>query len=84
MKTTSIKTTTLPLPRQVEITHTQTVRQSKDYQSAEVSYGVKLCAEDTPLAIKKGIERAESLVEDALTEKMREHQQLLQALTANR
>lgn len=72
---------TLKACHDVEITHSGSVRLSKNYQSAETSYGIKLHVEDTPEAIKKGQKRAENLVEQALVKKVKEYSTLLDSLS---
>jgi hypothetical protein len=71
--------------KQVLVRHHQTLRQSHDYQSAEMSYGVELLVDNSTVAIRKGFRQAERLVEDALADKFKEQQKLLQSLAkANR
>lgn len=75
-----VKTTTLtPITDgQVIIHHSQTVRQSCNYNSAETSYGVTLTVLDNEAAIRKGVARAERLVEAPLNLKVAEQTQRLQ------
>ena len=68
----------------VEISHSQTIRQSLNYQSAEVSYGVKVRCLDNPKAIKSTVERAELIVEVALLPKFKDHADLLNQLAKGR
>jgi len=65
----------------VIIRHHQTIRQSENYQSAEVSYGVELTVLDSDKSIADGIERAEDIVEVAVVSKAKEHRTLLQHLS---
>lgn len=66
----------------VKIWHTQSVRQSSNYQSAEASYGVEMIVPNTRKAIRKGIHRCEAIVEDPMTEKVTQQQTLLGSLAA--
>ncbi len=72
-----IKTQVLETKRQCEITHSQEIKQSLNYQSATCSYGVKLVVEDSPSSIQEGIRRAEKIVERALEEKFAEQRKTL-------
>lgn len=53
-------------PRIVKIRHTQAIKQSINYQSADCSYSVEVEAEDTPAEIKKAFKRVEDMVEEQL------------------
>lgn len=64
----------------VELFHSQGIKQSANYQSADVTYGVKMQVPDNDKAIKAGLRRAESIVEDALVLKVREQRKVLSAL----
>ena len=64
----------------VVINHHQTVRQSQNYQSAEAGYAVTITVKDTPKAIRKGIARAEELVEKPLSAKILEQKDLLNTI----
>jgi hypothetical protein len=64
----------------VELYHSQEVKLSHSYQSASSVYGVKLIVEDNKLAIKKGIRRAERIVEAPLVMKVREQHKMLREL----
>jgi hypothetical protein len=64
----------------VKIVHHQTVRQSANYNSAETSYGVEMFVADTETEIKNGIQKAEQIVESALSDKFLQQRKLLQGL----
>lgn len=68
----------------IEITHSQSIKQSLNYQSADVSYGVRLRVEDNDKVVKKAVERAEELVEDNLVQKFKEQQDMLRAIAAQK
>lgn len=68
--------------QQVEIWHTQSIKQNQNYQSSEASYGCKLTCADNPLAIAATIQRAEALVEPALIEKVKQHNSLLSKMSS--
>lgn len=69
-----------PTQDQVIIRHHQVLRQSHDYQSAELMYGVELVVANTPDAISRGIDRAEEIVEERLIAKADTHRKLLRKL----
>ena len=73
-KLTKVKTTT---SKQAEIWHSQEIKVSANYQSASSTYGVKLIVDDSEDAIRKGIKRAEGLVEAPLVEKVQQQRELL-------
>ena len=64
----------------VELSHTQEVKLSRNYQSAGASYSVRLVVRDTPDEIKKGVKRAEAIVEGPLADKVEEQHNLLNQL----
>ena len=66
--------------RTVEIWHTQEIKLSQNYQSASASYGVKLVVDDNPEAIRKGIKRAEEIVETPLVDKTGQQREMLNSL----
>lgn len=66
-----------------EIRHTQAMRVSYDYSSAECSYGVTLKVnEANPASVAAGIKRAEELVEAPLVDKVAEHLRALKEIAA--
>lgn len=65
----------------IKITHGQSIKQSANYQSADCSYSVEVIVDDTPKAIKKGMKRAESLVEAALALKVTQQRKFLLQIT---
>jgi len=81
MKPTREKVTTKTVSQDgVLIKHSQILRQSHNYQSAEVMYGVEIRVKDTPAAIASGIDRAEEIVEERLISKADTHRRLLRKL----
>ena len=64
----------------VKVIHTQSVKQSQDYQSTDASYGIEITCEDSPAAIQKALDRAEHVVEHRLIQKIQTHRQLLKSL----
>lgn len=81
MKITKVsKTDTSGVPSYVKISHTQGMRQSHNYQTADVSYSVELFVKDTPTDIAAGILRCEEIVENALGDKLPQSQALLHAV----
>lgn len=62
------------------LTHSQSIKQSMNYQSAECVYGVQLTVEDTEEAIKRGFERAEEMIESPLVDKFTMQQETLSRL----
>lgn len=64
-----------------KVWHQQTVKQSRDYQSAELVYGVELTCMDSPEDIKATIARAEQIVEEPMVSKFKEQQSLLRNLS---
>ena len=66
----------------VKITHHQSIRQSHNYQSAEVSYGIEIHCHDDEDEIEKIITRCEETVEQALLVKFKEQGKLLNTLSA--
>lgn len=74
-------TTKVPIPSgTIRLTHTQTVRQSANYQSAEVSYGAEIEVPNNPIAIKNGVAYLERTIEGPLVEKLGQHRKLLAKL----
>jgi hypothetical protein len=67
--------------RTVKIFHQQEIKQSLNYQSAAVSYGIELTVEDSDFSIRKGMKRAERLVESELSVKFSKQKQLLTAMS---
>lgn len=68
----------------VKIIHVQSIKQSLNYQSAEASYGLEVTVIDGDFSIRKGIKRAERLVEEALVSKFEKQGRLLKALAETR
>lgn len=66
-----------PLPGTVKLTHTQSIKQSINYQTGDVGYAVELVVRDNPKAIAEGLARAEKIVEDALGDKLPQTTELL-------
>lgn len=66
----------------VEIWHTQSIKQSIAYQSADCSYGVRLVVPNDKEAIREGITRAEKIVEKPMETKVGEQQELLKHLAS--
>lgn len=64
----------------VKITHSQSMTQSINYNSANAQYGVELYCPDNDSDIYASIARAEKLVEEALTPKIEEHRKDLKAI----
>lgn len=78
--TTEKKTTAAKAGETVELWHSQSVKLSKNYQSADASYGVKITVANDDESIKAGIARAEKIVEAPLTSKVQEQNELLNSL----
>ena len=68
----------------IKITHSQSVRQSADYQSVECNYGVEFYVKNTPYETQRGIERAEEIVEQHMTAKLSTHRQFLKKIGGTR
>ena len=66
----------------VKIIHFQSVKQSANYQSADCSFGVEIMVENNDKAIQRGIDRAETIVEERLVAKLDTHRKLLRKLGA--
>ena len=64
----------------VKITPSQGLKQSKHYQTGDVSYAVELYVPNNDTDIQKGILRAENIVENALGEKLPQMSQILDSL----
>jgi len=62
------------------ITHSQSVKQSQNYNSAECVYGVQMTVTDDDASIKAGFMRAEELVEAPLVDKFALQQEMLSRL----
>ena len=67
----------------VKIFHSQGIKQSKSYQTGDVNYGVELYVRNDPSEIKKGIQQAEQIVEDALGDKLPMMNEILSTLADN-
>jgi hypothetical protein len=67
-------------PKNVVVSHSQCLRQSHNYQSMEVSYGVQLPCTDDEDDIKRTMKQAADLVEDGLAHKIQQQRKLLGAL----
>lgn len=67
----------------VEITHSMSIKQSVGYQTGDLAYGIKVVTANTPKDIARGIRQCESIVEDALANKMPEMHELLTQLAEN-
>ena len=76
--------TPIPNSRSVKIFHSQEIKQSLNYQSAAVTYGVEMTVEDSDFSIRKGMKRAERLVEDELSVKFQKQKKLLEAISESR
>lgn len=64
----------------VRISHTQGIKQSINYQSADASYTATIACHDNPKEVRKTIKRAEKLVESALVDKVTQQTRLLKSL----
>lgn len=64
----------------VRISHGQSFKQSKDWQSTDASYSVTIEVEDLPEAIERGFKRVERLVENALIKKSEQQRRFLNSL----
>lgn len=74
-------TTVIGLPDgRVEITHSLSIKQSVGYQTGDVMYGIKIVTHNSKAEILKGIRQCETLVEDAVSNKMPEMREALQEL----
>ena len=62
------------------IFHSQSLKQSLNYQSADCAYGVTLTVPDSGKDIVAGMRRAEKIVEALIEAKIKEQRQLLQVL----
>jgi hypothetical protein len=86
LNTTGQKTTRKKVIRsesgEVLVHFSQSIKQSLNYQSAEVNIGITLPVENSDRAIRKGFRRAERLIEAPLVSKFREQQELLGKLKA--
>lgn len=80
MKPTATTTVKATAPDTVLIKHYQVLRQSQNYQSAELMYGVELTVTNTKSEIQRGIDRAEEIVEARLIAKAETHRRLLRKL----
>jgi hypothetical protein len=65
---------------QVTVKHRQVIRQSHNYQSIEVEYGIEIQCDNDEAAIKKTRIQAQRFVEDAISKKALEQQRVLEAL----
>ena len=70
--------------RTVKIFHQQEIKQSHNYQSAAVSYGIELIVDDSDFSIRKGMKRAERLVEAELSVKFTKQKKLLEAIAVSK
>jgi hypothetical protein len=71
--------TSLPDNR-VKIWHSQTIGQSYEFQSASCTYGFEMIVDNKRLAIRKGLAKAEGVVERNLVLKVREQKIVLRGL----
>lgn len=69
-----------PVISMVKISHTQGIKQSKAYQTGDVSYSVELFVHNDEKAIKAGLLQAETIVEDALGGKLPQMCEILDQL----
>lgn len=79
-----IRGETLSCRPTVELWHSQTIKQSANYQSADCTCGIKLTVDDNEKSIKQGFARAERLVEEQMSPKIQEQIQVLNELGKNR
>jgi len=64
----------------VKISHTQGVKQSRQYQTGDVSFSIELYVQDSPKTIEAGLKRAANIVENALAPKLEQMGELVDAL----
>lgn len=64
------------------VKHSQAIRLSASYNSAEVNYGVELPCDNNPEAIRIAMRKAEKLVEEYLGKKIPERVATLQKYAA--
>lgn len=80
MKIKRIKGTQLTIKPVVKITHSQSAKQSHNWQSIDSSYGITREVDDNPEAIKEGFATLERIVEKRLSRKMKQQRTLLEAM----
>lgn len=61
----------------VIIHFTQSIKQSQNYQSAEVSIGISIPVGDSDKEVRRGFRRAERLIEEPLVAKFNQQKDLL-------
>lgn len=66
--------------RTVRITHSQSMKQSQNYQTSEAHYGISMDVGDSSEEIKAGLRRAEKIVEEALAVKLGQQRTFLSKL----
>jgi len=71
-------------PRIVRITHSQSIKQSLNYQAAEANFGVTVECDGTFLGVKKARALAVRFVETALNKKFHQQNTLLIRLAKDR
>lgn len=64
----------------VQINHSQSIKLSANYQSAEATYGVVFTVQNTQKAIEAAITAAEELIEAPLASKTMQQRELLQKM----
>lgn len=64
----------------VEIWHSQSAKQSINYQSMDAAFGAKMTVRDTPKSIRRGIRHLEQIIEPMLIKKMGEQRRVLEKL----
>lgn len=67
-------------PARLRLTHGQTIKMSRNYQTVEVTQQVTLECDDSPAALAKTQQRAEEMVEEVLARKVKQQEELLEAL----
>lgn len=64
----------------VRIWHSQSIKQSLNYQSSDATYGMEITVPDTVTGVNKAIVRCEEMVEKYLTAKFKEQRELLEKI----
>lgn len=65
---------------EIELSHFQSIKQSLNWQSAEVNFGARMRVRDDSGEIKKGIKRLKELVEKSLAPVFHDQREVLIAL----
>jgi hypothetical protein len=79
-KHTTVLPATTGVTGLVKIIHQQGIKQSTGYQTGDVNYGVEMFVPNNPAAIAKGINSCETIVENALGEKLPQMTDILRSL----